>query len=147
MPSKTYKTIGINVKSHPLGNSDKIITIFSRDFGKIKAVAKGCRKTKSKFGGRGELFCYNHYFLTKGKQLDIINQAETIESFLSLRANYDRIQTALYFLWAIDKTTIEGQANPALFDLLLSCLQALAHRNCEDGSGKMEAGRKGEGNI
>ncbi|MFC1478311.1 DNA repair protein RecO [Candidatus Margulisiibacteriota bacterium] len=127
MRAHTYKAIGINLKSHNLGNSDKIITVFTRDSGKIKVVAKGSRKPASKFGGRLELFGYNNYFISRGKSLDILSQAETIESFLAIRENYDRIQAGLYLLWAINKATVEGQNNPALFDLLVSCLKALAH--------------------
>jgi DNA repair protein RecO (recombination protein O) len=121
----SYKTSGINLKSHNLGNSDKIITIFSRDLGKIKAAARGSRKPASKFGGRLELFAHNDYLLNKGKTLDIINQAETIEPFMAIRSRFETIQAGLYLLWAVDKATVEYQPNPALFDLLLSCLKAL----------------------
>ncbi|MFH1428163.1 MAG: DNA repair protein RecO [Candidatus Margulisiibacteriota bacterium] len=127
MRAHTYKAVGINLKSFNLGNSDKIITVFTREYGKIKVVAKGSRKPSSKFGGRLELFGYNNYFISRGKSLDILSQAETIESFLAIRENYERIQFGLYILWAINKVTVDDQENPALFDLLLSCLKALSH--------------------
>ena len=129
MSSRQYKTFGINLKSYNLGDSDKIIVIFSREYGKIKAVAKGCRKPKSKFSGRLEVFGYNNLLISKGKKdLDFLSQVETAENLQHIRNSYENIEAGLYFLWVIDRATVDGQPNPALFDLLLSCLQALAHR-------------------
>ena len=129
MRTHCYKASGINLKSNNLGNIDRIITVFTREFGKISLVAKGCRKPKSKFGGRLEALCHNNYLATKGKKsLDHLNQVETISNLGRIRDDYNRIEAGLYLLWAVDKSTVEEQQNPAMFDLLLSCLKALANK-------------------
>lgn len=120
-----YKTDAINIRSFNIGEADKLITLFSREYGKIKAVAKGARRTASKFGGRLEVFSYNKLLLATGKSLDIISQCETIESFYRLREDAGRLRTGLYFIKLVDLTTEERQSNEGLFDLLLNSLMIL----------------------
>jgi len=117
-----YKAEAINLRTINIGEADKLVTLFSRQYGKIKAVAKGARRTKSKFGGRLEVFTYNQLLLATGKQLDIISQCETIESFYRLREERSKLNTGAYFLRLIDLTTEERQKNEGLFELLLGSL-------------------------
>ncbi|MFC1767380.1 DNA repair protein RecO [Candidatus Margulisiibacteriota bacterium] len=117
-----YKAEAINLRAINLGEADKLVTLFSRGYGKIRAVAKGARRTKSKFGGRLEIFTYNSLLLASGKNLDIVSQCETIESFYRIREGADRLKTGAYFLKLVDLTTEVGQRNDELFDLLLNSL-------------------------
>jgi len=128
METHTYKTIGINLGSHHLGDYDKILNIFSRELGKIRVVAKSARKLKNKFTGHLEIFGYYKYFISRGRNLDILKQLKVQKTFKHIRSDFDRIETGLYLSWAIDKVTMIGHPNPALFDLLLSCLQALNNK-------------------
>jgi DNA repair protein RecO (recombination protein O) len=121
-----YKAKGIVLKSIKLGEADRIITFLSNSKGKIRAVAKGVRKTTSKFGARLELFSYVDLLLYKGRELDIVTQAEVISSFHEIREDLNRLTFGSGMLDLTEKISLEGQADRALFDLLLKGLTALA---------------------
>jgi len=123
--SKLYKVDAINLRTSKVGEADKIIVLFSRSRGKIQAIAKGARKPKSKFGGRLEPFAYNQIMLAKAKELDIINQVETIDNFYELRIDSSKLLAGAYIVRLIDASTETGQRNEALFDLLLEALRLL----------------------
>ncbi|MDB9379435.1 DNA repair protein RecO, partial [Nodularia sphaerocarpa] len=73
--TKTYKATGINLKAQVLGESDRIVTILTREFGLIRAVAPGARKQNSSLGGRSGMFVVNELLIAKGRSLDRITQA------------------------------------------------------------------------
>ncbi len=122
----TYSVRAINVGTFNLGEADKIITLFSAERGLIRAVAKGARKPGSKIAGRAELLAVNKLLLANGKSLDIITQAEGIESFKSLRNDLDRLSYALYYA---ELTCNLGQGlnqeSELYFDVFLKALRQL----------------------
>lgn len=121
-----YKTKAININSSvKLGEADKLVTILSPEYGKIKIIAKGARRPGSKFGGRLELFAYNQYLLASGRNFDILSQIETISNFNRIRESLPVLQAGLYILKLIDSFTEEKIASPKLFELLLHCLYLL----------------------
>lgn len=120
-----YKTKGIVLKSIDLGEADKIITLYSTLSGRISAVAKGIRRTKSKFGGRLEPFTYLDLLLYKGRNLDIVTQAEIIHSFQKIRENLDKIFYGSAILDLVNKASVEGDKSKDLFSLLLTALETL----------------------
>lgn len=120
-----YKTRAISLKARPFAEADKLVTLFSREHGKIKVVAKGARRVPSRLGGRVETFSYGEYFIAKGKSLDIISQCEVLETFQSVRDDQSALMVGLYFIKVVLAGTSEGQKNPELFDLLLKALTAL----------------------
>lgn len=93
----TYSVHAVNLSTYPLGETDKIVTMFSAERGLIRAVAKGARKPGAKIGGRSEPLNINRYLLAKGRNLDIITQAESVGSFPSLRHDLTRLSFSLYF--------------------------------------------------
>ena len=109
-----------------LGEADRIVTIFTQGHGKIRAVAKGIRKTTSKFGARLEpisrvaLQCY------KGRDLDIVTQAEMVESNRVLREEYSLLTRTVPMLEAVDQVAQEREPNPAMYRMLTGALSALA---------------------
>ncbi len=121
-----YKTKGIVLKSHKLGESDKIITILSGNKGKIRAVAKGLRKTISRFGGRLEPFTYVNLVLYEGRNLDTINQVDIIESFKEIRDDLDKVVYGSAVLDLADKLAMENERESTLFNLLYKALKALS---------------------
>jgi len=123
-----YNVEAIVIKSKNTGEADKIITLFSRTHGKIRAIAKGARRPTSKFGGRLEIFTYNKILLATARTLDIISQCETLESFYKLREAKDELNAGTYILKLVDIVTEERQRNDELFALLLDAQYAL-HRN------------------
>ena len=127
--SKLFKVNAINLKSSKIGEADKIVILFSRSRGKISAIAKGARKPKSKFGGRLEPFAYNQVMLAKGKELDIVSQVETIETFYELRSDPEKLLAGIYLVRLVNASTETGQKNEALFDLLLNSLKLLMEQS------------------
>jgi len=124
-----YKTEGIILKRKNFGEADKILTIFSKHYGKIKVIAKGIRKITSKKAGILELFNHCKLVLAKGKDLDIITEAQVINSFSSWRKNLNKVGTAWYFCELVDKLIAEGQANKDLFELLKNYLENLSQKD------------------
>ena len=124
--SQTYKATGINLKSAPLGEADRIVTILTREFGLVRAVASGARKPKSKLGGRGELFVVNNLMLSRGRSLDRIAQAETIESYPALSRNLAKLTVAQYWAEMILNQTSSHDATGEVFDWLCQRLADLA---------------------
>jgi len=126
-----YKAKAIALKTQPFAESDKLVTLFTRDFGKIKAIAKGARKVPSSLAGRVEPFTYGEYFIAKGRNLDIISQCQMLETFQKVREKENSLLSGLYILKLIDSGTAVGQPYPELFDLLLKALIKL--KAGEDG--------------
>ncbi|MDD5382518.1 MAG: DNA repair protein RecO [Candidatus Margulisbacteria bacterium] len=114
-----YKTKAISLKTAPFAEADKLVTLFTREYGKIKAIAKGARRVPSRFGGRVETFTYGDYFIAKGRSLDIISQCQVIETFQRVREGPQTLPSGLYMIKLVSLGTVEGQRNPELFDLLL----------------------------
>ncbi len=120
-----YKEQGIVLRSHKLGEADKIVTILTQGSGKVRAVAKGIRKTRSRFGARLEPFTHVSLLLYRGASLDTVTQAEIVTPFLVLRRGFDLIAAGETMLEATDKVAEEHERNVRLFLLLLSGLRAL----------------------
>ncbi|MBE0447787.1 MAG: DNA repair protein RecO [Actinobacteria bacterium] len=121
-----YKSKGVVLKTQKLGESDRIITILTGNCGKVNAVAKGIRKTKSKFGSRLEPFTHVDLVLYKGRNLDIITQAEIIGSFSEIRDSFDRITYGSAMLDLVNKISVEGERDTALYNLLLKSLKVVS---------------------
>lgn len=125
---KVYQADVVVLRQRRLGEADKILTLYSPVYGKFDAVAKGVRKLTSRKAGHLEVLSYSHLLLATGQNLDIITQAQTIESFLALRQDLERLSRALYVAEVVDRFTEIREENPALFRLLLDTLHRLAER-------------------
>ncbi len=124
-----YRDEGIVLRTYKLGEADRIIVFVTRGRGKVRAVAKGVRKTKSKFGSRLEPMSHVALQLYEGRELDIVTQTESIDHFRVIRDDLDRIARASAMLEAVDQMAQEGEVNPRLFQMLLGGLRALADHN------------------
>ncbi len=116
---------GIVLRSFPFGEADKVIVLLSPNHGKLRTVAKGIRKTKSRFGGRLETFSHVDLVLYEGRNLDTITQVEMIESFHSLRSDLDRVMAAGVMVEVADAVAQENEGSVRLFLLLQRGLRAL----------------------
>lgn len=123
--SHTYKATGINLKSMPLGESDRLLTILTREFGLIEAVAPGSRKHHSRLGGRSEMFVVNELLLAKGRSLDKITQAETIESYPGLCRDLAKLTASQYLAEIVLYHALREQPQDELFCLLSNHLARL----------------------
>jgi len=120
-----YRDQGIVLRTHKLGEADRIISILTQNSGKVRAVAKGVRRTKSKFGARLEPFTHVDLQLHRGRELDIVTQAEILSPFAGLRADFDRYVAGSTILEAVEKVAQERERAVRLFLLLLGALRTL----------------------
>ena len=124
---RLYNTEAVVLKKIELGEADSILTLYTPHRGKLRAVAKGVRRPKSKLGGHVELLTYSEMLLIQSQNLDIITQSQTVESFLPLRDDLQRTSWALYVAELIDRFTAEGEENYPIFRLLVDTLHWLCH--------------------
>jgi DNA repair protein RecO (recombination protein O) len=124
-----YRDEGIVLRTYKLGESDRIVSIFTRQRGKVRAVAKGVRKTKSRFGARLEPPSHVAALFYEGRELDIVTQAESIDHFRPIRDDLDRLTRAVSMLEAVDQLGLEGEPNQPLYQMLLGALRALAEHS------------------
>ena len=138
--SRTYKATGIILKSMPLGEADKLLTILTRELGLVRVVAPGARKQNSKMGGRSGLFIVNELLLAKGRSLDKITQAETLESYPGLSKNLGKLAASQYLAEVVLCHALSEQPQEELYDLLnehlrrLACLPNTSDSNSEASS-------------
>jgi len=123
---KLYKADAVVLSSREMREADRVITLFSRQRGKIRAVAHGVNKPSSRKRGMVQPFCYSSFLIYKGRELDSISQCEGIEAFPGLRADLDKLFHASYIAELVDATTMEGEANKELFALLLVTLRLMS---------------------
>ena len=124
-----YREAGVVLRTMRLGEADRIVTLLTPGRGKVRAVAKGVRKTKSRFGGRLEPLNHVALLLYEGRELDIVTQADTIEQFRAVREDLDRLAKATSLLEAADQIAQERQPAPRLYTMLLGALRSLAVRD------------------
>lgn len=120
-----YKTQGIIIKRANSGEVDRLLTIYTKDFGKILVRAKSVRKNQSKLKGHLELFLQSHFLVAPGKNLDIITGAETIERFLELHQRLPCLAAAYYLSEVIDKTMAGPEKDIQIWQLILSGFEKL----------------------
>jgi len=121
-----YRETGVVLRTMRLGEADRIVTFLTSGRGKVRAVAKGVRKTKSRFGGRLEPLNHVSLLLYEGRELDVVTQAESIEQFRAVREDLDRLAKAQSLLEAADQVAQERHAAGRLYTMLLGALRALA---------------------
>ena len=120
-----YREQGIVLGAFKLGEADKILTILTQGSGKVRAVAKGLRRTKSRFGARLEPFTHVDLQLYRGRNLDTVTQAEIIDVFPGVRGDFGLFAAGEAMLEVADKVAEEHERNVRLFLLLLKGLRAL----------------------
>lgn len=122
---------GIVLRGYPFGEADRVVVLLSPNNGKIRTVAKGVRKTKSRFGGRLEPFTHVDLVLYEGRNLDTITQVAVIEPFPRLREDLDAVVAAGTMVEAADAVAQEDEASTRLFLLLHRGLRSLeaGHRS------------------
>src|SRR5213075_417687 len=121
-----YREYAIVLRTIKLGEADRIITFVTQGRGKVRAVAKGVRKTKSRFGARLEPLTHVSLLLYAGRELDIVTQAETVDHFRTIREDLRRMSSAMALLEAVDQVSQERENNPRLYQMLLGALRSLA---------------------
>jgi DNA repair protein RecO (recombination protein O) len=119
---RTFRSEAIVLKRSDFGEADRLLTLFSRERGKMKAIAKGARKPQSRKTGHVELFMRSNFLFAQGHDLDIITQAEMVEAYPTLRDDLVRTTYASYAVELLDRFTVEHDKQVALYQLLADAL-------------------------
>ncbi|MBS42090.1 MAG: DNA repair protein RecO [Nocardioides sp.] len=123
----TYRDEAVVLRTHKLGEADRIVTLLTRERGRVRAVARGVRRTTSRFGSRLEPFTHVDLQLAEGRTFDVVTQAETRDPFADgVGRDYDRYTVGTAMLETADRLVPE-EREPALqqFHLLVGALRAL----------------------
>ncbi|MCU1494360.1 MAG: replication and repair protein RecO [Acidimicrobiaceae bacterium] len=121
-----YRDEGVVLRTMRLGEADRIITLATPEHGKVRAVAKGVRKTKSRIGARLEPLSHVTMLCWNGRELDVVTQVEVLSSFRPLREELDRMVPAMTMLEIVDQVAVERHPMPELFMMLVGALKTLA---------------------
>jgi DNA repair protein RecO (recombination protein O) len=125
-----FRDRGVVLRTIRLGEADRIVTLMCEQHGKVRAVAKGVRRTTSRFGSRLEPLSHVALLGWQGRgDLDTINQVEVVDTFRAVREDLDRMAPALSMLEVVDQIGQERHGNPRLYEMLVGALTALAERN------------------
>ena len=122
---RSYRTQAIILGHIEYGEADRILKVFTFQKGKITAIAKGVRRIRSRKAGHLEPFTRVMLLLAKGRNMDIVTQAETVDNYPGLRTDLERIGYASYVVEVLDKFTYEEGQNIAIFRLLANTLKRL----------------------
>lgn len=125
MKQRSYKATGINLKAMAMGESDRLVTVLTKEQGLIRAIAPGARKHKSRLGGRSGLFVVNKGLFTKGKSIDKLVQAETVQSFPGLSTNLAKLTASQYLAEIALSQALTEQPQEELYYLLIEHLTRL----------------------
>jgi DNA repair protein RecO (recombination protein O) len=122
-----YRDRGVVLRTYKLGEADRIVVVATEHHGKVRAVAKGVRRTSSKFGSRLEPLSHAALLCWRGRgELDIVNQVEVIDHFRAVREDLEKLAKGLSLLEVVDQLAQEGHADPDLYAMLVGALRALA---------------------
>ena len=124
-----YRDRGVVLRTYRLGEADRIVVVLTEGHGKVRAVAKGVRKTKSRFGSRLEPTMHVALLLYEGRELDVITQADTIEHHPTLRRDLTRLAKATAVLEAVDHVAQDREPDPQLYRMAVGALRALEQRD------------------
>jgi len=126
MAERVYRTTGIIIKRHKFGEADRLLTIFTADCCKVRAIAKGAMRPGSKLGGNVELLTHSQLMLARGRNLDIVTQAQALDTFLPMRDSLELMSCGFYLSELVDSFTEENVKDRAMFGLFLDTLRGLS---------------------
>ncbi|HHY98054.1 MAG TPA: DNA repair protein RecO [Firmicutes bacterium] len=120
-----YRTEGVILRNQLLGEADRIVTIYTRERGKVRAVARGARRPRNRFVGSSQPFTLADFLIFDNKGLDNISQIEIKESFAELRDDLGLMARASYLAELLCQVMEEEEANPEIYRLLVACYYLL----------------------
>jgi DNA repair protein RecO (recombination protein O) len=124
-----YRDRGVVLRTYKLGEADRIVVLITPGHGKVRAIAKGVRRTKSRFGGRLEPLSHVELLLYEGRELDIVTQAEIIEPWRPLHEDLNRVAQGLAMAEATEQVGQEREPSEPLYRMLVGALRILAERS------------------
>jgi DNA repair protein RecO (recombination protein O) len=121
-----FQADALVLRGREYGETDRLLTLFSREYGKIEALAKGVRRPTSKQRGGTQLFTYADFLLYRGRALAIVRQAQPRESFSHLWGDWEKSRGAAVIAELLDAVTLREEPEPELFRLTLSSFFLIA---------------------
>jgi DNA repair protein RecO (recombination protein O) len=125
MKPRSYTSEGIVLGRKNYGEADRIISVFSKDHGRISLMAKGIRRPKSKKRGHLEIFSLLNFQAISGHGIDTIIEADIVDDFKEIRKSLPKVSLAYYFMEVVGKITHESEKNQELFELISESLYRL----------------------
>jgi len=125
MKFRTYSDEGIILARRNFGEADRILSIYTKNHGRVSAIAKGIRRTTSKKRGHLEIFSYIKFQITDGHGIGILTEVDTINNFEGIRKDLKKVSLAYFFTEVIGKITREHERNDGIFELTLNYLEKL----------------------
>ena len=129
MGSHLYHDTAVVLRTYKLGEADRIVVLLTEEHGKVRAVAKGVRKTKSKFGARLEPMSHVKVLMAEGRELDIVSQADAVETLAPMLADLDHVTAGMAVLEAADQMTLDREPVPHLYRMVVGALRTIAERH------------------
>lgn len=126
-----FKTKAVVLKTADLKEADKLVWFFSEKLGKVSAVAKGAKRSKSKYLSMTLPFCFGEYVIFKGKSMFTVSEGEIIDSFQDFLTDLDSIAYASYLCELIDISMSENESNKSIFKEFVSAFYLLKSKAVE----------------
>ena len=126
---ETYKAEGIILQTTDFGDANRIVTLFTKEFGKIDVNAYGCRRIKNPLAGATQLFNHVKCEISPGSKVDVIREADILYFYKNLTQDLDRLAYASLFFEIVNKMTLPKNSEPNIFHLLVKSLPVLDTRN------------------
>ncbi len=124
-PPRSYHCEALTLKKFPMGEADLLVTLYTRENGKVRAIARGARRSNSKLVGHFEPLTQVKLSLAQGRDLDYISQAQVLSGFASLKDNLGAITKGLYLAELVDGFGSEANPNQPLYRLVIDALHAI----------------------
>lgn len=129
---RTYRAEGLVLKNIPFGEADLLVTLYTREAGKVRAVARGARRSNSKLVGHFEPLTAARLSLARGRNLDVISQVEVSDNFALLKSDLPTLAKGLYVAELVDGFGPESNANSSLYDLAIETLKTIGQDPTRD---------------
>jgi DNA repair protein RecO (recombination protein O) len=125
MHERLYKTQAVVLRRFDFGEAGKQLVVYTPNYGKLSVIAQGVKRSTSKLAGHLEPLSLGFIVAARGRNLDTVTQADTVEAFANARTDPDRVFYALLVAELLDKLTLEHEENRALWDLLVGTLRRI----------------------
>ena len=125
----TFSVEAVVLRTDDFGDANRVVTLFTKEFGKLETNAYGCRRSRSPLSGATQMFNHISAQLTRGSKVDTIREADIIHFYDALTTNLERLAYASVLFEIVNRMTLPRQPEVATFNLLTSALPALSKRN------------------
>ena len=126
---RTYRAVGLTLRKSPAGEADLVSSLYTREYGKIDVLARGARRLTSRLVGHFEPLTLVRLSIARGRNLDIISEAEVVNGFPDVKSDYFSVARGLHVVELIDGFSASSAANPQVLDLALQTLDAIGQRS------------------